>query len=74
MSVEPNLYTEIEFLWVQEHEVGGVRVAVGRLTQENKFGPVVFAAALNEFDLRHRARAFGTTTAMAVAALFNIMH
>jgi hypothetical protein len=80
MSVDRGIYAEIEFSRVQEYEVGGVHVLVGRVTTSMNIGPVLYAAALDEDGLHNRRlrgprveRAFGTTTATAVAALFNLM-
>jgi hypothetical protein len=76
VSVDPILYTEIKFSQVTQYEVGGVSLVIGHLalSDEGRLDLVVYAAALNEFDLRHRARAFGATRARAVAELFNKMH
>jgi hypothetical protein len=75
MNIEPGFYTELEFSdHVHKCCVGGVPVVIGRLTQESNLGPVVYAAALNEWDLRHWKCGFGAREAEAVASLFSKMH
>jgi hypothetical protein len=70
---DPAVYTEVQFVYVHKYCVGGVPVMIGRLTQNNKLGPVVYAAALNMFNLNHKQRGWGATQDEAVASLFRLV-
>jgi hypothetical protein len=73
VSIDPGVFTEIDFSYIHSYAVGGVRVTIGRLTSEGNLDPVVYAAALSEHDLHHRQRGFGSTRAEAVADLFRLL-
>ena len=64
---------KIEFDRVYGFRVGSIPVTFGRIRQDEKNGPVIFAAALSERDLRNEAAGYGTTEAEAAADLFRLM-
>jgi len=73
MNIEPGFYLEFQFQQIQKYDVGGVPVVIGRLSQKSNLGPVVYAAALTEWDLHHKKCGYGANQAEAVADLFSKM-
>lgn len=66
-------FNKIEFDRVYGYQVGSIHVTFGRVSQPEVSGPVVYAAALSERDLRHESCGYGATEAEAVADLFRLM-
>jgi len=66
-------FNKIEFDRVYGFRVGSIPVIFGRVRQDETDGPVVYAAALSERDLRHESCGYGATEAEAMADLFRVM-
>ncbi len=74
MSTSPEAeFRRIEFDRVYGYTVGSIPVVFGRVSQQETSGPVIFAAALSERDLRRESCGYGATEAEAVADLFRLM-
>lgn len=70
---EDPAFRRIEFDRVYTYHVGGIPVVLGRVAQKETSGPVIYAAALSEADMRRESCGYGATEAEAVADLFRLM-
>jgi hypothetical protein len=70
---EDPAFRRIEFDRVYSFTVGSIPVVFGRVSQQETSGPVIYAAALSERDLRHESCGYGATEAEAAADLFRLM-
>jgi hypothetical protein len=63
----------VEFDKIYSFNVGSELVRFGRLKKPETSGPQVYAAALDEYGLRHAQAGFGASEAEAAADLFRYL-